>query len=44
MIVGDGIMLGAGGETASIVVTTTLLAAFTLTGWIFVLKCLQLIG
>ncbi|MCI7129311.1 MAG: AEC family transporter [Lachnospiraceae bacterium] len=30
--------------TASIVVTTTLLAAFTLTGWIFVLKCLQLIG
>lgn len=30
--------------TASIIVTTTLLAAFTLTGWIFVLKCLQLIG
>lgn len=30
--------------TASIVVLTTLLAAFTLTGWIFVLKCLQLIG
>ena len=30
--------------TASIVVTTTLIAAFTLTGWIFVLKCLQLIG
>ena len=30
--------------TASIVVMTTLLAAFTLTGWIFVLKCLQLIG
>ena len=30
--------------TASIVVVTTLFAAFTLTGWIFVLKCLQLIG
>lgn len=26
--------------TASIIVTTTLLAAFTLTGWIFILKCL----
>lgn len=30
--------------TASIVVTTTLLAAFTLTGWIFLLKSLGLIG
>ncbi len=30
--------------TASIVVATTLLAAFTLTGWIFVLKSLGLIG
>lgn len=30
--------------TASIVVTTTLLAAFTLTGWIFLLKTMGLIG
>lgn len=30
--------------TASIVVATTLLAAFTLTGWIFILKSLGLIG
>lgn len=30
--------------TASTVVVTTLLAAFTLTGWIFVLKCMGLIG
>lgn len=30
--------------TASIVVTTTLLGAFTLTGWIFILKDLGLIG
>ena len=30
--------------TASIVVTTTLLGAFTLTGWIFILKGLGLIG
>lgn len=30
--------------TASVVVTTTLLAAFTLTGWIFVLKTVGLIG
>ena len=30
--------------TASIVVATTLLAAFTLTGWIFILKCMGLIG
>ena len=30
--------------TASVVVTTTLLAAFTLTGWIFLLKTLGLIG
>ena len=30
--------------TASIVVATTLLAAFTLTGWIFLLKSLGLIG
>jgi hypothetical protein len=30
--------------TASIVVVTTLLAAFTLTGWIFLLKCIGLIG
>lgn len=30
--------------TASVVVTTTLMAAFTLTGWIFVLKTLGLIG
>lgn len=30
--------------TASTVVTTTLLAAFTLTGWIFILKCAGLIG
>lgn len=30
--------------TASTVVVTTLLAAFTLTGWIYVLKCLGLIG
>lgn len=29
--------------TASIVVMTTLLAAFTLTGWIFILKSLALI-
>lgn len=30
--------------TASTVVTTTLLAAFTLTGWIYILKCAGLIG
>ncbi len=30
--------------TASIVVTTTLFAAFTLTGWIYLLKCVGLIG
>lgn len=30
--------------TASTVVLTTLLAAFTLTGWIYVLKCIGLIG
>lgn len=30
--------------TASVVVATTLLAAFTLTGWIFILKTLGLIG
>lgn len=30
--------------TASVVVTTTLLAAFTLTGWIFILKTVGLIG
>lgn len=30
--------------TASVVVTTTLLAAFTLTGWIFLLKTVGLIG
>lgn len=30
--------------TASVVVMTTLLAAFTLTGWIFILKTLGLIG
>lgn len=30
--------------TASTVVVTTLLAAFTLTGWIYVLKCVGLIG
>jgi predicted permease len=30
--------------TASIIVTTTLLAAFTLTGWIFILKRMGLIG
>ncbi len=30
--------------TASVVVTTTLLSAFTLTGWIFILKTLGLIG
>ena len=30
--------------TASTVVVTTLLAAFTLTGWIYLLKCLGLIG
>lgn len=30
--------------TASVIVTTTLLAAFTLTGWIFILKTLGLIG
>lgn len=30
--------------TASTVVVTTLLAAFTLTGWIYILKCLGLIG
>lgn len=30
--------------TASVVVMTTLLAAFTLTGWIFVLKTLGMIG
>ena len=30
--------------SASVVVTTTLLAAFTLTGWIFILKSLGYIG
>ena len=30
--------------TASVIVTTTLLAAFTLTGWIFILKTAGLIG
>ncbi len=30
--------------TASVIVTTTLLAAFTLTGWIFILKSVGLIG
>lgn len=35
---GDGVL------TASIVVVTTLLAAFTLTGWIFLLKSFGLIG
>lgn len=30
--------------TASVVVTTTLMAAFTLTGWIFILKTLGFIG
>lgn len=30
--------------TASIVVTTTFFAAFTLTGWIYILKCMRLIG
>lgn len=30
--------------TASVVVATTLLAAFTMTGWIFLLKTLELIG
>ena len=30
--------------TASIVVATTLLASFTLTGWIYLLKCVGLIG
>lgn len=30
--------------TASIIVATTLLAAFTLTGWIYILKSLELIG
>lgn len=30
--------------TASVIVTTTLLAAFTLTGWIFLLKTVGLIG
>lgn len=30
--------------TASVIVTTTLLAAFTLTGWIFMLKSVGLIG
>lgn len=30
--------------TASVVVSTTLLAAFTLTGWIFILKTLGIIG
>lgn len=33
-----------GALTASVIVTTTLLAAFTLTGWIFVLKTVGLIG
>lgn len=36
-------MAGDGDLTASIVVATTLLAAFTLTGWIFILKILGLI-
>ena len=37
--------MGNDGElTASVVVATTLLAAFTLTGWIFVLKSFGLIG
>lgn len=30
--------------TASVIVMTTLLAAFTLTGWIFILKTVELIG
>ena len=30
--------------TASVIVTTTLLAAFTLTGWIFILKSVGLVG
>lgn len=30
--------------TASVIVTTTLLAAFTLTGWIFIIKSVGLIG
>ena len=30
--------------TASVIVTTTLLAAFTLTGWVFILKSVGLIG
>ena len=30
--------------TASVIVTTTLMAAFTLTGWIFLLKTLGYIG
>ena len=30
--------------TASVIVMTTLLAAFTLTGWIFILKTVGLIG
>ncbi len=33
-----------GALTASVIVTTTLLAAFTLTGWIFILKTVGLIG
>ena len=33
-----------GGLTASVIVMTTLLAAFTLTGWIFILKTVGLIG
>lgn len=36
--------MGNDGElTASVVVLTTLLAAFTLTGWIFILKCMNFI-
>lgn len=37
-------MKNDGALTASIVVATTLLAAFTLTGWIFILKSTGLIG
>ena len=36
-------MHGDGDLTASVVVVTTLLAAFTLTGWIFILKTLGLL-
>ncbi len=36
-------MKNVGDLTASIVILTTLLAAFTLSGWIFLLKTLGLI-